>query len=207
MRIEVEGLTYKGLLAWPDMVFESGVIHFIVGESGCGKSTLLKLLNHTLSPDTGQVRAAGKPLTEWDPLVIRRQIALVSQEAWLFPGTILDNFKEVYSLRALPLPAETELETYCRLCRVDFPLHQDTAGFSGGERHRLFMALFLSLNPQVLMLDEPTAALDEASARQVLSNITDYCKQHGMTALIVTHDRELESLFSENTVELRRGGR
>ncbi len=207
MRIELNNLTYKGILAWPDLVFESGAIHFIVGESGCGKSTLLKLLNHTLSPDTGQILADGRPLTAWDPLDLRRRISLVAQEAWLFPGTVRDNFREVYGLRGLPLPSDAELEGFCRLCRIDFPLDHDTAGFSGGERHRLFMALFLSLRPPVLMLDEPTAALDEAGARQVLSNIIGYCRECGMTALIVSHDRDLVALFSENTVELRRGVR
>lgn len=199
-------LCFKGIIEYPDLELLRGQVHFIVGESGCGKSTLLKLFNHSISPDRGRIFYEGVPLDEWEPLVLRRQVSLVAQEAWLFPGSIRENFHEVHRLRELPIPVDLDLEDVCRLCRVNFPLDKDTATLSGGERHRLFLALFLILKPHVLMLDEPTAALDEKNTHEVIGNVIHFCKDHGIALIVVSHDRSLEDIYSENTIELMKGG-
>lgn len=200
--LRTEGLSFKGFIHYPDIGLAQGQVHFIVGESGCGKSTLLKLFNHSISPDHGTIYYQGKALEAWDPILLRQQVSLVAQEAWLFPGTIRENFTAVHNLRKLPEPSDSEMEAICRLCRVDFPLDKDTAMLSGGERHRLFIALFLILKPVVLMLDEPTAALDEKNTHEVIGNIIQYGKAHGMTLIVVSHDSSLQTLYSDYTVNL-----
>ena len=206
MRIKTEALGFRELIRYPDLTFESGAVHFITGESGSGKSTLLKLLNNTVSQDHGQIILDNRPIEEWDPILLRQKVSLVAQEAWVFPGTILDNFQQFHSLRGLEGPSEIEVEEICQLCRLEFPLNHDVSNLSGGERHRLFIALFLILKPDVLMLDEPTAALDEKNTQQVIGNVIDFCKANGMTLLIVSHDLAVAREFSESTIELQKGG-
>lgn len=204
--LRTEALSFKGFITYPDMALSRGQVHFIVGESGCGKSTLLKLFNHVLSPDTGRVFFEDRPLEEWNPVLLRRRVSLVAQEAWVFPGTLRENFEAVHALRELPFPEDTELEEICRICRINFPLSQDTLTLSGGERHRLFMALYLILKPSVLMLDEPTAALDEKNTHEVIGNIIRYSKENGITLIVVSHDTGLLEPFSEHTIRLEKGG-
>lgn len=207
MNITIENVSFKGIIRYPDITLESGKVHVITGESGCGKSTLLRLINNTLSPDTGSITVGGKTVAQWEPLALRQQVSLVAQESFTFPGTIMENFETVHRLRGIPTPEETVMAEMASLCRVKFPLDHRVENLSGGERHRLFIAMFLMLKPQVLMLDEPTAALDEKNTVQVISNIVQFCRQERITLLIVSHDREIAEQFSENTLELRRGGR
>ncbi len=204
--LRTENLTFRKIITYPDISLAKDKVHFIVGESGCGKSTLLKLFNNAISPDEGIIFYEGKVLEEWDPIVLRRRVSLVAQDSWLFPGSIRENFQEVHRLRDLPMPSDAELEDICRICRVVFPLDKDTFTLSGGERHRLFIALFLILNPPVLMLDEPTAALDEKNTHEVIGNIIRYCRVNGITLIVVSHDRNLMALYSENTITLEKGG-
>ncbi len=206
MQIRTEALVFKELIRYPNLTFESGAVHFIVGESGSGKSTLLKLLNNTVSPDSGRIFLDGRPIEEWDPILLRQKVSLVAQEAWVFPGTILENFQQFHSLRGIETPLEAEVEEICRLCRLEFPLDHEVSNLSGGERHRLFIALFLILKPDVLMLDEPTAALDEKNSWQVIGNVIAFCKTQGITLVVVSHDRAVARQFSEKTVELLKGG-
>lgn len=201
---KTQDVRFKNILRYPDLELVEGPVHFIMGESGCGKSTLLKLFNHALSPDTGQIYYDGIPLEQWAPLQLRRSVSLVSQETWLFPGSIRDNFHEVHRLRGLTPPEDSVLITFCDLCRVMFPLDHDTANLSGGERHRLYIALFLILNPKVILLDEPTAALDEKNTHEVIGNIIQYCRAHQISLIIVSHDGALAEKFSGSTLTLKK---
>lgn len=75
---------------------------------------------------------------------------------------------------------------------------------SGGEKQRLYLAIFLSFRPEVLMLDEPTSALDETTARRVMGNILDYCRKEKITVIAVSHDKALTEKFAENILALER---
>ena len=71
---------------------------------------------------------------------------------------------------------------------------------SGGEKQRLYIAIYLSFKPKVIMLDEPTSALDEENSHEVIKNILSFSKENKITSLIVSHDKELANAFADNTV-------
>lgn len=161
---QANNLIYKYNLTYDNVKIEKGKINFIVGESGSGKSTFLKLLNNSISPVSGQLLYNGKSIEEYDPIALRREVSLVSQEPFLFDESILDNFKTFYSLRQTPMPEKEYISYITELCYVNVPLDQNASTLSGGERQRVYISIFLSLCPKVILLDEPTSALDEKAA-------------------------------------------
>jgi putative ABC transport system ATP-binding protein len=87
-------------------------------------------------------------------------------------------------------------------CRVPFPLDTPCDTLSGGEKQRVFLAIALSFRPAVFLLDEPTSALDGTTAEALMANLTEYCRNSGVAALVVSHDRHLTEKFAERTVDL-----
>jgi putative ABC transport system ATP-binding protein len=199
-----EGLTFGGFLNYGNLVFPAGKITFVTGESGSGKSTLLKMLNGTTSPSGGQVFYRGDDIASLDAVALRREVSLVSQEPFLFEGTIRDNFEAYFGYRDEPLPPEEEIKKLLRLFLLDFKPDALINTFSGGERQRLFIALYLSFRPKVLLLDEPTSALDSATAVSVLTGIIESCRKNGAEVVAVSHNTEMARRFSEHTLSLEK---
>ncbi len=199
-----ENLIYGHFLSYPDLTIQPGLTTFLVGASGSGKTTLLRLCNGSLSPSQGQVLFRGQPVLSYPPISLRRQVSLVSQEVFLFDDTLAGNFRRFYAYRELPAPSASEMEAFLHLCCLDLPLDKAAATCSGGERQRLYMAIFLSFRPQVLLLDEPTAALDAENAGQVMTGIVEFCRQQGMETVIVCHNPAIVAQFSQQTVYIGR---
>lgn len=200
-----EGLRFQELITYPQIRMEENRFTFITGESGSGKSTYLKLLNKTLLPSAGEVRYRGQNIREGNTLELRRRVLLVPQEVFLFDGTIRDNFAAYYASREETPPGDDLIRSVLQVCCADFPLEAQCAVLSGGERQRVFQAIFLSLAPDVLLLDEPTAALDETTGRQLLGNIKGFCSQRKITGVVVSHNDELTRQFADQIIELKRG--
>lgn len=200
-------LKFLDVISYPDLTIEACKTTFIAGDSGTGKSTLLKLFNGVNSLSAGKILYKGQNLAELDTLSLRQEVLLISQQVYLFDElTIEQNFAEYYSYRALPPPDQEKTEHFLRLCMADFPLNAMCANLSGGERQRVFNAIFTSFEPPVLMLDEPTAALDEANAVQFLKNIHTQCRGacggKGISLIIVSHDHDLVADFADQTIVL-----
>jgi len=192
------------MIDFADLKIEKGKVNFIIGESGCGKSTLLRLFNAFLSPARGSVRYNGQLLEEFDTLKLRKEVSLVAQEVFLFDASISDNFKQFYEYRELDVPSDEIISKMLKVCCLDFPLDKDCTSMSGGERQRVYTAIFLSFNPKVIMLDEPTSALDEKNSISVISNILEYCKENNIEVIIVTHDMAVRQQFDGNIISLER---
>jgi len=203
---QVTNLIYQSKLTYDRVRIEKGKINFIVGESGSGKSTLFKLLNHSISPSSGELLYNGKPIEEYDPVTLRREVSLVAQEPFLFDETILGNFETFYSLRQMPMPDKEYIQYITDLCFVNVPLDQNASTLSGGERQRVYISIFLSFSPKVLLLDEPTSALDEETSFKVIKNITDFCKENDIEMVIVSHDKDIVDQFCENKIEIVKKG-
>ncbi len=198
-------LCFRDFLSYPDLTVSSGQVTFITGRSGSGKSTLLKLFNATENPSHGTVLYRGTPLSGLSGpqiLELRRDVSLVSQDSFLFPGTIRDSFQRFFTLRKKRPPKDETIRLFLDLCNVSLTPDGDTSTLSGGERQRVYIALFLSLSPRVLLLDEPTAALDTEGARTVLDNLTGYCQRQETDLVVVSHDPALRKAFSGHTVDL-----
>ena len=195
-------LICEGNLTYNNIEIKKGKVNFIVGESGCGKSSFLKLLNNFSSPVSGELFYNDKPIEEYDPIALRREVSLVSQEPFLYNQSILENFNTFYSLRQEPIPDKDYISYITDLCFVNVPLEQNAATLSGGERQRVYISIFLSFCPKVILLDEPTSALDEKNSHRLMNNIIDFCKEKNIEIVVVSHDKTIVEEFCENKIEM-----
>lgn len=163
----------------------------ISGASGAGKSTLIDLLQRFYDPDQGRILLDGVDLRELDLLALRRRIAVVSQDIVLFRGTLAENL--AYSA---PDASREVLERVVRLARLDGlvaslplgldnPLGERGQQLSGGQKQRIAIARALLQAPLILVLDEATSAVDEATEREVIAAIDQLFA--GRTRILISH--------------------
>jgi len=189
---------------YPNIKIAKGETTFIHGPSGCGKSTLLKLINGTISPDRGEILYNDNNIENIDTIKLRREILLVSQSVYLFTGTIEENFIKYYEYRDHDVLPKEDMEKFLKLCSADFPLETRCETMSGGERQRVYIAIFLSFMPKILMLDEPTSALDNISSDAMMKNIIDFSNDNEMTIIVVSHYLPLAEKYGDNIIALER---
>lgn len=202
--ISLSQVVFQSMIRYPDIKIPKGKTTFIHGPSGCGKSTLLKLINGTISPDSGEIVFNGNNIDDIDTIKLRRDILLVSQSVFLFSGTIEENFKKYYEYRDQEAPSKEHMEKFLQICRAEFPLETRCETMSGGERQRVYIAIFLSFMPEVLMLDEPTSALDNTSSDIIMSNIKNFSDDNDMTTIVVSHYLPLAQKYGDNIIALER---
>ena len=167
----------------------------VVGPSGSGKSTIADLLLRLLDPDAGVVRLDGRDLRSIRLADLRARVVMVEQEPFVFHTTIAENLR--YSR---PDASDSDLEEAARAAGIhefihNLPLKYETQvgergmALSAGERQRIAIARAFLADPAVLVLDEPTAALDPGSERQVVAGYGAIMK--GRTTILITHRLEL----------------
>jgi putative ABC transport system ATP-binding protein len=200
-----KGLSFGTIINYQDIQIYGNKVNFIVGSSGSGKSTLLKLFNATLAPERGEIWYCDKNLSETDTIELRKEVSLVSQSVYLFDQNIRDNFRLYYEFREMPAPSQEDMKYYLDLCCIPFSLDKDCTTMSGGEKQRVYLAIFLSFKPRVIMLDEPTSALDQENSRRMIGNVIDYCRSNGITIIVVSHDKSITEEFAEHTITIGRG--
>lgn len=204
--LEAENLSYKDFLHYPAIKIKKQQITFITGPSGSGKSTLLALFNGTLPPSGGLARYGGQDIQALDTIWLRRQVALAGQAVMLFDGTVRENFARFYQYRSEAPPPDAEIQRCLSLCSGDFSLEADCSSMSGGERQRVYLAVFLSTGAKVLLLDEPTSALDTATASQLFLNLRGLCRAGGITVVAVSHNEGLARQHGDDILTICRGG-
>jgi putative ABC transport system ATP-binding protein len=175
----------------------------ITGPSGSGKSALLRLLNRFDDPQQGEISFHGKPLHGFDPLEIRRRIALVLQHAVMFYGTVRENLLRRPDRQQLPDAALVQALEEVGLDRLF--LDRNATELSGGEKQRISIARSLLGGPEMLLLDEPTSALDTRSLHRVADLITQLNRVRGLTLVVVTHQAELIHRLGGRVLLLEKG--
>lgn len=163
----------------------------ILGRNGAGKSSLLQLLAGMQSPQEGHVMLDGFKLPLLDPSDVRRDVALLNQSASLFFGTVRENITlgmphatEDELIRALNLSGAAALVQSLQR-GLDHPIMEGGKGLSGGQRQTLLLARTLIREPKVLLLDEPTAWLDDAAERQLIQQLEPWLRHR--TLVVATH--------------------
>jgi tungstate transport system ATP-binding protein len=163
-----------------------GEIVALVGPSGAGKSTLLRLLNFLETPTAGTMHFAGQPVPAQAPLALARRVTLLFQRPLLLTQSVHANVAYGLRLRGLAMDGSVE----AALARVGLSaLAQHSAHkLSGGELQRAALARALVLQPEVLLLDEPTANLDPYNVGLIEEIVREQNRAHGTTVVIVTHN-------------------
>ena len=183
-----------------DLVVPANGVTVLAGPSGAGKSTLLRLLNRLDDPLAGEVRWRGRPLADWAPTELRRQVAMVFQRPPLFPGTVLDNLRvaraDVDAERAAHVLEHVGLDAEL--------LDQEADSLSGGEAQRMCVARALLTDPAVLLADEPTAALDRA-ARATVEDLGRMLADSGVAVIWVSHDTDQLRRLADHVIVLADG--
>jgi putative ABC transport system ATP-binding protein len=199
---ETQQLIFNNSIHYPDIKILENRTTFVTGKSGSGKTTLLRLFNGTVSPSSGEIRYFGKNINDMDFISLRKEVLLVSQSVFLFDASIKENFRQFYEYRDKPVPFDDAITDFLNICCIPFSLDKDCSVMSGGERQRIFTAIYLSLLPKVLMLDEPTSALDITNSSNVISNILGFCKEKNITSVIVSHDNKITDEFADDIVNI-----
>ena len=192
-----------------------GEVICIIGPSGSGKSTLLRCINGLVEIDSGSIKV--KEIEVHDPqldkLALRKMVGMVFQQYNLFPHkTALENIM-MAPIHVLKQDAEAVKERAYRLMkkvRLEGKENFYPGQLSGGQQQRVAIARSLAMNPEVMLFDEVTAALDPETVKEVLVTIRDLAEE-GMTCLLVTHEmgfaRELADhmYFTDNGVIVEHG--
>jgi len=193
-----------------DLRFERGVT-VLTGPSGSGKSTLLRIVAGLTRPDAGRVAVAGRELHHdgADLAAYRREVAYVFQEYALFPHLdVLGNVAYGLAARGVGRRARraTALAWLDRLGIAALAGARPSA-LSGGERQRVALARALAWTPRAVLLDEPFAALDEATRTRVRDEVRATLLSLDVPVVLVTHDEADAAAFAAPVVRLERGRR
>ncbi|MGI9462642.1 MAG: phosphonate ABC transporter ATP-binding protein [Aestuariivirgaceae bacterium] len=195
-----------------------GQVMALIGPSGAGKSTLIRCVNRLVEPTSGTATLNGLDLTGLSqrPLrIARRRIGMIFQEYALVERlTVMENvlsgrlgyvgFWQSWFRR---FPPEDVGEAFRLLDRVGLMEMCDKRAdeLSGGQRQRVGIARALIQNPELLLVDEPTASLDPKTSRQIMRLICELCRERDLAAIINIHDVLLAQMFAERIVGLRLG--
>lgn len=186
-----------------DLSFERGQTTVLIGPSGCGKSTLLRLIVHLLEPDSGRVEFDGAAVSPANLEEFRHRIGYVIQDGGLFPHL---SARENVLLMSRHLRRPVQLDELCALTR--FPagaLERYPAELSGGQRQRVSLMRALALSPDLLLLDEPLAALDPLVRASLQSDLKEIFQRLRQTVILVTHDLAEAAYLGDQLVLLNEG--
>ncbi|WP_025851901.1 energy-coupling factor ABC transporter ATP-binding protein, partial [Paenibacillus ehimensis] len=201
----------RRLLSDVSLAFEDGTVTLLVGRTGSGKSTLLQLLAGMRPPSSGEIRLNDEPL--WrrrrvtQPLLLRLGLTFQFPEQQLFARSVRQEFG--YSLRPYGLTAmekEQRIQSACEDLGLGAAFDPDRSPFalSGGQRRRLALATTIAASPDWLLMDEPTAGLESAAAKELLRYVQARKAAKG-GIVIATHDLDLFLPLADRVIVLDRG--
>jgi putative ABC transport system ATP-binding protein len=196
---------YKHILDIPSLSLGDANVTTIIGRSGSGKTTLLKLLNKLISPTEGEIYYEGKSLKEMSSIDIRKEVLMLPQMPVVFKGSIKDNL--LIGLRYAKQPAVTDARLNAILESVYLykQLNESADILSGGEKQRLALGRILLLEPKILLLDEPSSALDESTEESIIQTIINFAKDTNKKIILITHNKQLADMYGEDVIELEAG--
>lgn len=188
-----------------DLTIAAGELFFLLGASGCGKSTLLRIIAGLIQPDSGRILFNKQDITAFPPE--KRKAAMVFQNYALWPHmNIFENI--AFGLRIQGEKnsvIKEKVREMLELVRLENCGDRKIQSLSGGQQQRVALARALAVSPSVLLLDEPLSNLDARLRDSMRLEIRRICKERGVTAVYVTHDRK-EALSMADRIAVLDGG-
>ncbi len=195
-----------------------GQVMALIGPSGAGKSTLIRCINRLVEPSAGSVLLGGEDITLLGPAALRRarrRMGMIFQEYALVERlSVMENvlsgrlgYVGFWTSWFRRFPRADIAEAFRLLERVGLSSMRDKRAdaLSGGQRQRVGIVRALMQNPDLLLVDEPTASLDPKTSRQIMRLIVELCAERGLAAIINIHDVALAQMFAVRIVGLRQG--
>jgi phosphonate transport system ATP-binding protein len=205
-------------LAHVSLTVPKGQMVGLIGPSGAGKSTLIRCINRLVEPTSGRILLSDTELTGLGPRALRRErrrIGMIFQEYALVERlTVMENvlsgrlgYVSFWASFTRRFPPADIQRAYRLLDRVGLLEHADKRAdaLSGGQRQRVGIARALSQEPELLLVDEPTASLDPKTSRQIMRLLTEICAERGLPAIVNIHDVPLAQQFMQRIIGLRAG--
>jgi len=205
MGFTLDSVTYKGIISIDRLEIPGGKVTCVVGESGSGKTTLLRMLNNLVSPEKGSVYYKGENVAGLDPVELRRSVVMLPQNPVVFQGSVADNLMIAREFAGKSPAKDEALAGILKTVKLQKKLSDDPTEFSGGEKQRLALARVLILEPEALLLDEPSSALDERTEGEVIGSVVDFVRRRELTLVMVVHSRELAMRFADTLVTVKNG--
>ena len=221
MSVVVENLTYKYMPGTPfekialddiSLEIKDGEFIGLIGHTGSGKSTLIQQLNGLLKPTSGTIKVDGECITEKGANLkkVRQKIGLVFQypEQQLFEETI---YKDIafgpVNQKLSNDEIEKRVKRAMKFVGMDYEKYKEKSPFdlSGGQKRRVAIAGVLAMEPEVLILDEPTAGLDPRGREEILENIKKLHIEYKMTIILVSHSMEDVAKLADRLIVMYRG--
>ncbi len=197
---------------------DEGQIIALIGPSGAGKSTLIRCVNRLVEPTSGQVRWGDTDLVKLNSSQLRqtrRKIGMIFQEFALVDRlSVMENvlsgrlgYVNFWQSFTRNYPQSDVDNAFALLDRVGLGAFADRRAdaLSGGQRQRVGIARALMQNPDLLLVDEPTASLDPKTSRQIMRLIAELCRERKLTAIVNIHDVPLAKMFADRVIGLRDG--
>lgn len=201
-----------------DLEIPKGQVIALIGPSGAGKSTLIRCVNRLVEPTEGKVYLADQEITSLSSGQLRkarRRMGMIFQEYALVERlTVMENvlsgrlgYVGFWASCFRKFPKKDVREAYRLLDRVGLMDMADKRAdeLSGGQRQRVGICRALIQDPDLLLVDEPTASLDPKTSRQIMRLINELCKERGLAAIINIHDVLLAQMYSQRVVGLKMG--
>ena len=187
-----------------------GEVICIIGPSGSGKSTLLRCINGLISIDRGSILVEGQEVHDpaLDKLALRKKVGMVFQQYNLFPHrTALQNvmMAPIHVLGQPKAEVEARARGLMKKVRLEGKENAYPGELSGGQQQRVAIARSLAMNPQVMLFDEVTGALDPETVKEVLVTIKELAEE-GMTCILVTHEMGFAREIADHIYFTDRGG-
>ncbi|MBU0962163.1 MAG: heme ABC transporter ATP-binding protein [Proteobacteria bacterium] len=189
---------------------EQGAFYMIIGPNGAGKTTLLKALSGLIKPDRGAITIQGRDIRRFSARELARILAMVPQQVALdFPFRVAETVLMGRSPHLDLLAFESRHDRELAQQAMDFTDVSHLAQrrldeVSGGERQRVIIARAICQQPQIILLDEPTASLDPAHQLKIM-DLLERLRHQGVTVIMVSHDLNLAGVYGDTLVLLKDG--
>ena len=202
---KLESVKFKNILDIEKVELDENLITAVVGSSGGGKTTFLKLLNNMLTADQGKILYKNKNIESYDPVALRREIVMLPQDPEIFKGTIRDNFKITEKIADNGVSKNLNYKKLLEKVTLSQDLSDNAENLSGGEKQRLALARVMLLEPEVLLLDEPSSSLDQKTEEKIIRMVVDYVRANDRTLIMVTHSPDIAEKFADRIINIEAG--